>query len=70
MCSSMFKKPKAPQVQEVAPAATDVTASNISDDSGDSEMDKKRKAKRGYAATRLANGSATIAGGAGKQTLG
>lgn len=70
MCSSMFggRKVSAPKVQEVAPAATDVTASNISDNSGDREASRRQKAKRGYAATRLANN--TIAGSAGKQTLG
>lgn len=69
MCSSIFGggKVATPKIQEVAPAATDVTASNISDNSGDSEAARRQKAKRGYAATRLAN---TIAGGAGKQTLG
>lgn len=70
MCSSVFGggSVKAPEIQQVAPAATNVTTADISaSGSADSEAARKQRAKRGYAATRLP----TIAGGSsGKTTLG
>lgn len=72
MCSSIFgggQKVQTPKIQEVAPAATNVTTSDIgAEGSADSEAARRQRAKRGYAATRLASG--TIAGSSGKQTLG
>jgi len=71
MCSSLFggsSKVSTPEITQVAPAATNVTSSDISDSSGSGEANKRQRAKRGYAATRLA--SDTLAGSAGKTTLG
>ena len=53
MCGNPFKSPKVPAAQKVDPTVTDVTSSQVSDDSGDTESSKKKK-KQGFAATRLA----------------
>ena len=64
MCGNPFKSPKVPAAQKVDPTVTDVTNSQVSDDSGDTEASKK---KQGFAATRLA----TLLSNAGsKDTLG
>lgn len=74
MCGSIFGgggDVKAPEIQQVAPSATNVTTSDISaSGSSSSEAARKQRAKRGYAATRLSQ--QTIAGQAasGKTTLG
>lgn len=66
MCGNPFKSPKVPEAQKVDPAVTDVTNSQISDNDGDTEANKKKK-KQGFAATRLA----TLLSNAGsKDTLG
>lgn len=66
MCMNPFKSPKVPAAQKVDPTVTDVTNSQVSDDSGDTEASKKKK-KQGFAATRLA----TLLSNAGsKDTLG
>lgn len=66
MCGNPFKSPKVPAAQKVDPAVTDVTNSQVSDDSGDTEANKKKK-KQGFVATRLA----TLLSNAGsKDTLG
>lgn len=66
MCGNPFKSPKVPVAQKVDPTVTDVTNSQVSDDSGDTEANKKKK-KQGFAATRLA----TLLSNAGsKDTLG
>ena len=66
MCGNPFKSPKVPAAQKVDPTVTDVTNSQVSDDSGDIEASKKKK-KQGFAATRLA----TLLSNAGsKDTLG
>ena len=66
MCGNPFKSPKVPAAQKVDPTVTDVTNSQVSDDSGDTEANKK-KTKQGFAATRLA----TLLSNAGsKDTLG
>lgn len=66
MCRNPFKSPKVPAAQKVDPTVTDVTNSQVSDDSGDAEASKKKK-KQGFAATRLA----TLLSNAGsKDTLG
>ena len=72
MCGSVFGggKVSAPEIQQVAPSATNVTTQDIgAEGSADSEAARRQRAKRGYAATRLAQ---TIAGQAasGKTTLG
>lgn len=67
MCGNPFKSPKVPAAQKVDPTVTDVTNSQVSDDSGDTEASKKKKKKQGFAATRLA----TLLSNAGsKDTLG
>ena len=53
MCGNPFKSPKVPAAQKVDPTVTDVTSSQVSDDSWDTE-DSKKKKKQGFAATRLA----------------
>lgn len=73
MCGGIFggNDVKAPEIQQVAPSATNVTTQDISaSGSADSEAARRQRAKRGYAATRLNN--TTIAGQAasGKTTLG
>lgn len=66
MCGNPFKSPKVPAAQKIDPTVTDVTNSQVSDDSGDIEASKKKK-KQGFAATRLA----TLLSNAGsKDTLG
>lgn len=66
MCGNPFKSPKVPAAQKVDPTITDVTSSQVSDDSWDTEANKKKK-KQGFAATRLA----TLLSNAGsKDTLG
>lgn len=67
MCGNPFKSPKVPAAQKVDPTVTDVTNSQVSDDSGDTEAANKKKKKLGFAATRLA----TLLSNAGsKDTLG
>lgn len=67
MCGNPFKSPKVPAAQKVDPTVTDVTNSQVSDDSGDTEASKRKKKKQGFAATRLA----TLLSNAGsKDTLG
>lgn len=72
MCGNPFKSPskspKVPAAQKVDPTVTDVTNSQVSDDSGDAEAStSKKKKKQGFAATRLA----TLLSNAGsKDTLG
>ena len=66
MCGNPFKSPKVPAAQKVDPTITDVTSSQVSDDSWDTEANKKKK-KQGFTATRLA----TLLSNAGsKDTLG
>lgn len=66
MCGNPFKSAKMPAVQKVDPTVTDVTNSQVSDNDGDTEANKKKK-KQGFAATRLA----TLLSNAGsKDTLG
>ena len=66
MCGNLFKSAKVPAAQKIDPTVTDVTNSQVSDDSGDIEASKKKK-KQGFAATRLA----TLLSNAGsKDTLG
>ena len=66
MCGNPFKSPKVPAAQKVDPTVTDVTNSQVTDDSGDTEANQKKK-KQGFAATRLA----TLLSNAGsKDTLG
>lgn len=61
-----------PTVQKINPSITNVTSSDVgSSSSSESEANKKQRAKRGYAATRLAvNKLTTLAGNAGRSTLG
>ena len=67
MCGNPFKSPKVPAAQKVDPTVTDVTSSQVSDDSGDTEASKRKKRQHGFAATRLA----TLLSNAGsKDTLG
>lgn len=67
MCGNPFKSPKVPAAQKVDPTVTDVTNSQVSDDSGDTEASKRKKRQQGFAATRLA----TLLSNAGsKDTLG
>lgn len=67
MCGNPFKSPKVPAAQKVDPTVTDVTSSQISDDSSDTEAKKRKKRQQGFAVTRLA----TLLSNAGsKDTLG
>lgn len=43
MCGNPFKSPKVPAAQKIDPTVTDVTNSQVSDDSGDIEASKKKK---------------------------
>lgn len=73
MCGGVFrgpKTPKQPEIKPTAPTPTDTTGtdvSNIADVAADLERQRK---KRGYASTRTSADRETIAGGAGKKTLG
>lgn len=57
MCSALFGgRPKMPEIQKVIPQAQQVTNGDIRADGGtDSEAARKKRAKQGYAATRLAD---------------
>lgn len=68
MCSALFGgRPKMPEVQKVSPQAQQVTNGDIRAYMGtESEAARKKRAKQGYAATRLAD----TAQGTYKSTLG
>lgn len=68
MCSALFGGgPKMPEIQKVSPQAQQVTNGDIQANIGsESEAARKKRAKQGYAATRLAD----TAQGAYKSTLG
>lgn len=68
MCSALFGgRPKMPEIQKVSPQAQQVTNGDIRADMGtESEAARKKRAKQGYAATRLAD----TAQGGYKSTLG
>lgn len=68
MCSALFGgRSKMPEIQKVSPQAQQVTNGDIGADMGtESEAARKKRAKQGYAATRLAD----TAQGGYKSTLG
>ena len=76
MCGGVFrgpKTPKQPEIKPIAPTPTDTTSTDVSNvaDVADvaADLERQRK-KRGYASTRTSADRETIAGGAGKKTLG
>jgi hypothetical protein len=73
MCSNLFKSPKSPKIEQVAPApqAVSSTESDAMNDRAAAEAEKQRK-KRGYAATRVADDRNVLTDTAqgARQTLG
>ena len=74
MCGSLFGGGgdySAPEVQKVDPTVTNVTSSDVgSTSSSESEANRKQRAKKGYAATRLSNTVAGTAASGNRSTLG
>lgn len=73
MCSGILgSKPKAPTVQQVAPAPTQVSNSDVgATQSADAEAARRERLKKGYASTQLSTDRNTILSGAtGRKTLG
>lgn len=66
------KKVEAPKVQQVAPAPTVVTNSDVgASGSADSEAARQARRKRGFASTQLSNRQTALSNAAsGRQTLG
>lgn len=73
MCGGVFrgpKTPKQPEIKPIAPTPTDTTSTDVSSVADvAADLERQRK-KRGYASTRTSADRETIAGGAGKKTLG
>lgn len=69
MCGSLFGggKVSTPEVQKVDPTVNNVTSSEISDNTSDSESIKRKRKQQGYAATRL---STLLSNAGSKNTLG
>lgn len=66
------KKVEAPKVQQVAPAPTVVTNSDVgASSSADSEAARQARRKRGFASTQLSNRQTALSNAtSGRQTLG
>lgn len=66
------KKVEAPKVQQVAPAPTAVTNSDVgASGSADSEAARQARRKRGFASTQLSNRQTALSNAtSGRQTLG
>lgn len=66
------KKVEAPKVQQVAPAPTVVTNSDVgASGSADSEAARQARRKRGFASTQLSNRQTVLSNAtSGRQTLG
>lgn len=75
MCSGLLGKQKAPTVQQVAPAPTQVSNSDVgatqSADAEAARAARRERLKKGYASTQLSTDRNTILSGAtGRKTLG
>ena len=70
MCGNLFGGVDTPKTTTVAPAASVQSAETGNAKSSVSEEVDRARKKRGYAATRTSTDRTTIAGTAGKTTLG